>query len=101
MIGKPTHPVVIGFAGATADCLTLADLLEQKLEQFPGQLLRATVELSKSWRTDKYLRQLEATAICIDKDISVNVTGNGDVVGEPTDGVTGLVYYYLYTYYFA
>lgn len=86
-IGDDT--VITGFAGATADCFTLLDRLETKLEQYPGQLLRASVELAKQWRTDKYLRHLEAMIIACDKDVSLTITGNGDVV-EPKDGVIAI-----------
>jgi ATP-dependent HslUV protease subunit HslV len=82
--------VLAGFAGSTADCFTLLTRLEQKLEQFPGQLQRASVELAKAWRTDKYLRNLEAWLIAVDGDVSVTLTGNGDVVSEPADGVIAI-----------
>eukprot|EP00514_Thraustochytrium_sp_LLF1b_P011598 CAMPEP_0184550870 /NCGR_PEP_ID=MMETSP0199_2-20130426/22614_1 /TAXON_ID=1112570 /ORGANISM="Thraustochytrium sp., Strain LLF1b" /LENGTH=278 /DNA_ID=CAMNT_0026945877 /DNA_START=25 /DNA_END=861 /DNA_ORIENTATION=- len=78
--------VVCGFAGATADALTLLDRLEKKIEQYPGQLTRSCVELAKLWRTDKYLRRLEAIMIVVDKDVSLTLTGNGDVISSP-DGV--------------
>ncbi|GBG32904.1 ATP-dependent protease subunit HslV [Hondaea fermentalgiana] len=78
--------VLAGFAGATADALTLLDRLEKKLEQYPGQLTRSCVELAKLWRTDKYLRRLEAIMIVVDKDVSLTLTGNGDVLHSP-DGV--------------
>lgn len=81
-----TGDVIAGFAGATADALTLLDRLEKKLEQYPGQLSRACVELAKLWRTDKYLRRLEAVMIVVDKDVSLTLTGNGDVISAP-DGV--------------
>jgi len=81
--------VLLGFAGATADAFTLMERLEGKLEEYPGQLLRAAVELAKAWRTDKYLRNLNALLIVCDKDVSLTVTGNGDVV-EPSDGVIGI-----------
>ena len=81
--------VIGGFAGATADALTLFERLEAKLEQFPGQLARACVELAKDWRTDKYLRRLEAMMAVADKDISLILTGNGDVL-EPEDGLIGI-----------
>ena len=74
--------VIGGFAGATADAFTLFERLEGKLEQYPGQLLRAAVELAKDWRTDKYLRRLEAMMIVADKDVSLVLTGTGDVL-EP------------------
>lgn len=81
--------IIGGFAGATADAFTLFERLESKLDQYPNQLMRACVELAKDWRTDKYLRRLEAMMIVIDKDISLVLTGNGDVV-EPEDGVTAI-----------
>jgi ATP-dependent HslUV protease subunit HslV len=74
--------VIAGFAGATADAFTLFERLERKLEQYSGQLLRAAVELAKDWRTDKYLRNLEALMIVADKDVLLVLTGNGDVL-EP------------------
>ncbi len=81
--------VVAGFAGATADALTLFERLEAKLEKHPGQLARACVELAKDWRTDRYLRRLEALMAVADKDVSLMVSGTGDVL-EPDDGVIGL-----------
>ena len=81
--------IVAGFAGATADAFTLFERLEDKLEQYPGQLTRACVELAKDWRTDKYLRRLEAMMIVVDKNVSLVLTGNGDVL-EPEDGVIGI-----------
>jgi len=81
--------VVAGFAGATADAFTLLDRLEKKLEQYPGQLMRAAVELAKDWRTDKYLRNLEAMMLVADKDITLAVTGNGDVL-EPEHGAMAI-----------
>lgn len=81
--------IIAGFAGATADAFTLFERLEEKLEQYPKQLTRACVELAKDWRTDKYLRRLEAMMIVIDKDVSLVLTGNGDVL-EPDDGVVGI-----------
>lgn len=81
--------VIAGYAGATADCFTLLERLETKLEQYPGQLLRASVELAKAWRTDKYLRHLEAMLVACDKDVSLIITGNGDVV-EPKDGIIAI-----------
>ena len=74
--GSPhKYSVITGFAGSTADCFALLDKLEKKLEQYPKQLLRAAVEMAKEWRTDKYLRQLEAFLIAVDKDISLTITG--------------------------
>ncbi len=78
-----------GFAGATADAFTLFERLEAKLEQYPGQLLRAAVELAKDWRTDRYLRRLEAMMIVADKQVSLVLTGTGDVL-EPEAGVAGI-----------
>ncbi|MET3724489.1 ATP-dependent protease subunit HslV [Sphingomonas trueperi] len=74
--------VIAGFAGATADAFTLFERLEAKLERHHGQLLRAAVELAKDWRTDKYLRNLEAMLLVADKDVTLVITGNGDVL-EP------------------
>ena len=81
--------ILAGFAGATADALTLFERLEAKLEKHPGQLVRAAVELAKDWRTDKYLRKLEAMMIVMDKDSLLIITGNGDVL-EPEDSVAAI-----------
>ena len=81
--------VIGGFAGATADAFTLFERLEKKLEAHRGQLMRAAVELAKDWRTDKYLRNLEALMIVADKDITLILTGNGDVL-EPNDGIAAI-----------
>ncbi|MGN6374253.1 MAG: ATP-dependent protease subunit HslV [Sphingomonas sp.] len=81
--------VIAGFAGATADAFTLLERLERKLEQHHGQLLRAAVELAKDWRTDKYLRQLEAMMIVADKDVTLILTGNGDVL-DPDGGIAAI-----------
>ncbi len=81
--------VIAGFAGATADAITLFERLEGKLEQYSGQLQRACVELAKDWRTDRYLRRLEAMMAVADKNISLILSGNGDVL-EPEDGVIGI-----------
>ncbi|WP_309621738.1 ATP-dependent protease subunit HslV [Novosphingobium sp.] len=81
--------VIAGFAGATADAFTLFERLEKKLEQHRGQLLRAAVELAKDWRTDKYLRNLEALMIVADKDVLLILTGNGDVL-EPEEGIAAI-----------
>jgi ATP-dependent HslUV protease subunit HslV len=81
--------VIAGFAGATADAFTLLERLESKLERFPNQLERACVELAKDWRTDRYLRRLEAMLIVADKDHGYTLTGNGDVL-EPSDGVIAI-----------
>jgi ATP-dependent HslUV protease subunit HslV len=81
--------VIAGFAGATADAMTLFERLEAKLEQYPLQLTRACVELAKDWRTDRYLRRLEAMMIVADKQASLVLTGTGDVL-EPEKGVIGI-----------
>jgi ATP-dependent HslUV protease subunit HslV len=81
--------VIGGFAGATADAFTLFERLEAKLEQYPGQLMRAAVELAKDWRTDRYLRRLEAMMIVADKEVSLVLTGTGDVL-EPENGIAGI-----------
>src|ERR671921_1310019 len=81
--------VIAGFAGATADAFTLFERLERKLEQYNGQLMRASVELAKDWRTDKYLRNLEALMIVADKDVMLILTGNGDVL-EPEGGIAAI-----------
>jgi ATP-dependent HslUV protease subunit HslV len=84
-----TGDVIGGFAGATADAITLFERLEAKLERFPGQLTRACVELAKDWRTDRYLRRLEAMMIVADKQASLVLTGTGDVL-EPERGLIGI-----------
>ena len=81
--------VIAGFAGATADAFTLLERLEAKLEQYPGQLMRASVELAKDWRTDRYLRRLEAMMIVADKTTTLVLTGTGDVL-EPEHGVAAI-----------
>jgi ATP-dependent HslUV protease subunit HslV len=81
--------VIAGFAGATADAFTLLERLEGKLEQHPGQLTRACVELAKDWRTDRYLRRLEAMMAVADRDVSLVLTGTGDVL-EPDEGLVGI-----------
>lgn len=81
--------VIAGFAGATADALALAERLEGKLEQYPKQLTRACVELAKDWRTDRYLRRLEAMMIVADTDVTLTLVGTGDVL-EPEEGVVGI-----------
>ena len=81
--------VIAGFAGATADAFTLFERLEAKLEQYPNQLTRACVELAKDWRTDRYLRRLEALLAVADTKVSLIVTGTGDVL-EPEDGLIGI-----------
>jgi len=84
-----TDGVIAGFAGATADAMTLFERLESKLEQHPGQLTRACVEMAKDWRTDQYLRKLEAMMIVVDSSVSLVLTGTGDVL-EPEGGVIGI-----------
>jgi ATP-dependent HslUV protease subunit HslV len=81
--------VITGFAGATADAFTLLERLEAKLERFPNQLERACVELAKDWRTDRYLRRLEAMMAVADRTHSFTLTGNGDVL-EPEDGIIAI-----------
>ena len=81
--------VIGGFAGATADAFTLFERLEAKIEQYPGQLTRAAVELAKDWRTDRYLRRLEAMMLVADTQVSLVLTGTGDVL-EPEAGVMGI-----------
>jgi ATP-dependent HslUV protease, peptidase subunit HslV len=81
--------VIAGFAGATADAFALFERLEAKLEQFPTQLSRACVEMAKDWRTDRYLRRLEAMMAVADKNVSLVLTGTGDVL-EPEDGLIGI-----------
>jgi len=83
------NKVIAGFAGATADAFTLFERLEAKLEKHPGQLMRACVELAKDWRTDRYLRRLEAMMAVADKDVSLILSGTGDVL-EPEDGLIGI-----------
>ncbi len=81
--------IIAGFAGSTADAFTLLERLEAKLERHPGQLMRAAVELAKDWRTDRYLRRLEAMMAVANAEISLLLTGNGDVL-EPDDGLIGI-----------
>ena len=81
--------ILAGFAGATADAFTLFERLEAKLERHPGQLARACVELAKDWRTDRYLRRLEAMMAVADRSVSLVLTGTGDVL-EPEDGLIGI-----------
>jgi len=81
--------VIAGFAGATADAITLFERLEAKLEQYSGQLTRACVELAKDWRTDRYLRRLEAMMAVADKSVSLILSGTGDVL-EPEDDIIGI-----------
>ena len=82
--------VIAGFAGATADAFTLFERLESKIEQYPGQLMRACVELAKDWRTDRFLRRLEAMMLVADKEVGLVLTGNGDVL-EPETSDAGSV----------
>jgi ATP-dependent HslUV protease, peptidase subunit HslV len=86
-IGKGN--VIAGFAGATADAFTLLERLESKLEQYPDQLMRASVELAKDWRTDRYLRRLEAMMLVADAQVTLALTGTGDVL-EPEHGVMAI-----------
>lgn len=81
--------IIAGFAGATADAFTLFERLEEKLERFPGQLQRAAVELAKDWRTEKYLQKLEALLIVADADVTLVITGQGDVL-EPEHDVVAI-----------
>lgn len=87
-LGK-NNEIVAGFAGSTADAFTLFERLEAKLDAYPGQLTRACVELAKDWRTDKYLRRLEALMAVCDRNTSLILSGTGDVV-EPEDGLIGI-----------
>lgn len=81
--------IVVGFAGATADALNLYERFEAKLEQFNGNMTRSAVELAKDWRTDKYLRRLDAVLVAADPDHIFLISGNGDVI-EPDEGVLGI-----------
>jgi ATP-dependent HslUV protease, peptidase subunit HslV len=81
--------VIVGFAGSTADAFTLFERLEGKLEKHPGNLTRACVELAKDWRTDRYLRRLEAMMAVADREVSLVLTGSGDVL-EPEHGLIGI-----------
>ncbi|MCP9318551.1 ATP-dependent protease subunit HslV [Acetobacter persici] len=85
----PSGSILAGFAGATADAFTLLERLEAKLERYPNQLERACVELAKDWRTDRYLRRLEAMMAVADAEHSYTLTGNGDVL-EPEDGIIAI-----------
>ena len=78
--GESTSGTIVGFAGSTTDAFTLLERLEGKLDEYPGQLARSCVELAKGWRTDKYLRRLEASLLVADENISLEITGNGDVL---------------------
>ena len=86
---KLANGSIAGFAGSTADAFTLFERLEAKLEKYPNQLLRAAVELAKDWRTDKYLRRLEAMLIVANKELCFIISGNGDVL-EPEDGIAAI-----------
>jgi ATP-dependent HslUV protease subunit HslV len=81
--------IIVGFAGATADALNLSERLEQKLERYNGNLTRAAVELARDWRTDKYLRRLEALMIAVDEKLMYLISGNGDVI-EPDEEIIGI-----------
>jgi ATP-dependent HslUV protease subunit HslV len=81
--------VLVGFAGATADAFTLFEKFEAKLEQYKGNLLRASTELAKEWRTDKYLRRLEALLAVVGRDNTLIISGTGDVI-EPDDGIVAI-----------
>ena len=81
--------IIVGFAGATADALTLSEKLEGKLERYNGNLVRSAVELAREWRTDKYLRRLEALMIAADEDSTLLISGTGDVI-EPDEGVVAI-----------
>jgi ATP-dependent HslUV protease subunit HslV len=81
--------IIVGFAGATADALNLSERLEAKLERYNGNLIRSAVELARDWRTDKYLRRLEAIMIAADESRMFLVSGNGDVI-EPDEGIMGI-----------
>eukprot|EP00569_Conticribra_weissflogii_P003314 CAMPEP_0171327750 /NCGR_PEP_ID=MMETSP0878-20121228/222_1 /TAXON_ID=67004 /ORGANISM="Thalassiosira weissflogii, Strain CCMP1336" /LENGTH=238 /DNA_ID=CAMNT_0011827549 /DNA_START=140 /DNA_END=856 /DNA_ORIENTATION=+ len=87
--GENNEGTIVGFAGTTADAFTLLERLESKLDEYPGQLTRSCVELAKGWRTDKYLRRLEASLLVADKKTMLEITGNGDVL-ESYDGVLGV-----------
>merc|ERR1719491_420325 len=87
--GPGAGGTVVGFAGTTADAFTLLERLEGKLDEHPGQLARSCVELAKGWRTDKYLRRLEASLLVADENVSLEITGNGDVL-ESHDSVLGV-----------
>ncbi|MFC1811356.1 ATP-dependent protease subunit HslV [Thermodesulfobacteriota bacterium] len=81
--------IIVGFAGASADALNLSERLEAKLERYNGNLTRSAVELARDWRTDKYLRRLEAVMIAVDDDRMYLISGNGDVI-EPDEGIMGI-----------
>jgi ATP-dependent HslUV protease subunit HslV len=81
--------IIVGFAGATADALNLSERLEDKLERYNGNLTRSAVELARDWRTDKYLRRLEAVMVAVDEDSIYLISGNGDVI-EPDEGIVAI-----------
>jgi ATP-dependent HslUV protease subunit HslV len=81
--------IIVGFAGATADALNLSERLEDKLERYNGNLTRSAVELARDWRTDKYLRRLEAIMVAVDEDSIYLISGNGDVI-EPDEGIVAI-----------
>lgn len=81
--------IIVGFAGATADALNLSERLEGKLERYNGNLIRSAVELARDWRTDKFLRRLEAMMVAVDESAMLLISGNGDVI-EPDEGVLGI-----------
>ena len=81
--------IIVGFAGATADALNLSERLEEKLERYNGNLTRAAVELARDWRTDKYLRRLEAIMVAVDDERIYLISGNGDVI-EPDEGIVAI-----------
>lgn len=81
--------IIVGFAGTTADALNLSERLEQKLERYNGNLTRSAVELARDWRTDKYLRRLEAIMIAVDEDSIYLISGNGDII-EPDEGIVAI-----------
>ncbi|MGA7146280.1 MAG: ATP-dependent protease subunit HslV [Desulfobacterales bacterium] len=81
--------IIVGFAGATADALNLSEKLEKKLERYNGNLTRSAVELARDWRTDKYLRRLEAIMIAVDEKNMFVISGSGDVI-EPDEGIMGI-----------
>lgn len=83
------NQIIVGFAGATADSLNLSERLEEKLERYNGNLTRSAVELARDWRTDRYLRRLEAIMVAVDADSMYLISGNGDVI-EPDEGIVGI-----------
>ena len=83
------NKIIVGFAGATADAMNLSERLEEKLERYNGNLTRSAVELARDWRTDKYLRRLEAVMVAVDDDSIYLISGNGDVI-EPDEGILAI-----------